>query len=821
MMSFPLAINRYRIGLSLLCILSLAALYLIVYSARIESGDSLRLLDVATSLVRHGDYGRDESLWFVQPAIIPPDMEYPLATQEAVEYFPVAVVSLFYRLGDMLPGIGYIQVVWLLNICLTALSGGVFFWLALVYGYSERTALIAAWVYGAATIVLPYSKTLFRETPVMFFLLLALFCLACLRRSCLWRGRLLWGMGAIFAAVAAFLMKDSAVMAFPALLCLILPLPKIISHQPILRYLGGVLLLFLVAALIVIVYNETIFNALAQTLFMPLGISTTYIRPALHTYLFSVGGSLWGTSPVLLLALPGLWWLWRHKQMRLIGCVLLAVIGYAAGHALLTDIHWFGGLSWPSRFMVPVVPIIMVAVLPVIDSLFSPQSPSTNEKISAKQRAVLRGFAWLIFAILLVYSLWIQFNAVALPWTHYLDLLPEGVPLEWSDGLNRLEFLRWVLLPGSWQTLGFDFAWTRAGVAGWLLFYGIFAFVWAFAAGICVWLRAWAHGIGGFIAITGLMFLLGLYGSLRQLYENDGLYYAQKTALHDVLHILEAEAQPGDVLLLADETYSKFMLNYNRLTSPRVITLPYQPGERASEKAPVLVEADNPVDLLSGDRAWLTPNVLDHVAMKHDRVWLLAHNGPYLPWAVRPVERFLSQQHYLLRVFETGDPTVRLLEYSLIAAPNPYDFLSPEVLTDLQFGESLRLEGYTLPKGIYYQAGDVLPISFYWRADAPLERDYVVAWFVTRADGTAPPIQGRDTPPYDGFAPTTTWQPGLPVWDNHALRLPSDLTAGEYRLWVTVYFYGDAGVERLPVTGAETLEGTIGVLPSVITITTP
>ncbi len=816
MMMSQLAINRYRLGLSLLCILSLAALYCIVYSARIESGDSLRLLDVATSIVRHGDYGRDESLWFVQPVIIPPDAVYPLALDETVEYLPVALISLLYRLGDILPQVGYIHIVWFMNIILTAFSGSVLFWLLLLYGYSERTAVITTGLYGTATIVLPYSKTLFRETPVMVFLLLTLFCLECCRRQQKIHGRILWGLAAGVMAVAAVLTKDSAVMAFPALLCVLLPMPRPIAEQRWLRYALALMIVLSFVALIIVVYVEPIFN-LIEPILIQIGFATTYTRVALHTYLFSVGGSLWGTSPILLLALPGFWLLWQQRQARLIIGILLLMVGYAIGHALLTDVHWFGGLSWPSRFMVPVVPFVMLAVAPTIDRLFSlPIMANASTK-----QFIKRSPLFLAVASLLLYSLWIQFNAVALPWTHYIDLLPAGVTQEWSDGLNRLEYLRWVLLPPSWERLGFDFAWTRANVPGWVPFYGVLALIWAGVVGTCLYYGRFLRWLRFFISVTVLIFLIGLYASLRQLYEQDGLYYADKTALHDVLNILETETQPGDVLLLANETYSKFMLNYHRLSYPRVLTLPYQPGERASEKEPVLVEAHNPIDLLSGDRAFLTPNILDHVAMHHDRVWLLAHNSPYLPWAVRPVERFLGQQHYLLRVFETGDPTVRLLEYSLIAAPNPYDFVSPEILTDLQFGESIQLEGYTLPQGNRYQAGDVLPVSFYWRSNLPLDRDYVIAWFITRADYTQPPLQGQDTMPYAGFAPTTTWQPNMPVWDNHALRLPPDIAPGEYRLWVLMYFNDATGLQRLPVTGTETLEGTIGVLPGVITIAAP
>jgi hypothetical protein len=51
------------------------------------------------------------------------------------------------------------------------------------------------------------------------------------------------------------------------------------------------------------------------------------------------------------------------------------------------------------------------------------------------------------------------------------------------------------------------------------------------------------------------------------------------------------------------------------------------------------------------------------------------------------------------------------------------------------------------------------------------------------------------------------------------MRLPADLPAGDYRLWVLWYrWQSDGTTVRLPVTGAETREDTIGVLPTHITI---
>jgi hypothetical protein len=161
---------------------------------------------------------------------------------------------------------------------------------------------------------------------------------------------------------------------------------------------------------------------------------------------------------------------------------------------------------------------------------------------------------------------------------------------------------------------------------------------------------------------------------------------------------------------------------------------------------------------------------------------------------------------------------VRLIEYSTALAPDPYAFIGPEYTTDLVYGDALELLGYELPNGTAYQLGAVLPISLYWQASQMLEQDYKVAWFLRAADG-APVAQGWDVEPVAGFAPTSSWRVGVPVWDNRALRLPDDLQPGEYRLWVVVYRAdGGGNINNLPVTGSETLDGYIGVLPITITV---
>jgi hypothetical protein len=158
-----------------------------------------------------------------------------------------------------------------------------------------------------------------------------------------------------------------------------------------------------------------------------------------------------------------------------------------------------------------------------------------------------------------------------------------------------------------------------------------------------------------------------------------------------------------------------------------------------------------------------------------------------------------------------------LIEYSTVSAPDMFAFRAPDRLTDLVYGDVIRLVGFDLPIGTEYTSGSALPVSLYWQTAAPLEPNYSVGLFLRDANGY--PAAQSDWQPAGYFAPTSGWQVGVPVWDHRALSLPLDLPPGEYQIWVKVYDNpaGGAPVD-LTVTGAETLDAGIGVLPVRITV---
>jgi 4-amino-4-deoxy-L-arabinose transferase-like glycosyltransferase len=112
------------------------------------------------------------------------------------------------------------------------------------------------------------------------------------------------------------------------------------------------------------------------------------------------------------------------------------------------------------------------------------------------------------------------------------------------------------------------------------------------------------------------------------------------------------------------------------------------------------------------------------------------------------------------------------------------------------FGGEISLVGHSpIPEKIV--AGEILPLTFMWQAQAEISSEYKV--FVHLLDGEGRIVAQRDSAPVGGWLPTTSWQVGGSIRDNHGLLIPGSVVAGEYRLMAGLY---DAEGGRLPVRDA-------------------
>lgn len=800
--------HPYRAGAVVrLCVfvfVFLGSLYMLFYTADYkEFGDSAFIFNITASLARYGDTQFD-----LLASIYPdrpdnrffPERLYPLFTYDEDLLSPTLAVPL-YALAYQLPGIGLVHAAWLLNVILSALTGVVMVLYALTLGYSTRTAAAAALTLGTGTLCLPYARSFLQEPSVtLVTLLLALL---------LHRWRASQYRAIVYVPVIGVLLfallngKLSAPVALPALLLVMLP--------PIhARWLGAqwahavaLLMVMFGVTLVAFVPLNDLLNAVSRWVSLPY-FDTTYTATAIRTYFFGIGAGLWATSPPALLALPGAAMLINLGRTRYVWVGVLMTLGYTFGYGLFRGEPWFGSVTWPVRFLLPVIPFLIITALPVI------------EHVVHQRRAY---WLRLVFVVLLVYALWINLNAVSYRWDTYDKLLPAGVLMTQGEAAFNPAWLPWVLLPRLWGERPFDFAWVRTNQPVFPLMFVTLVFV----AGRCIWrtLDVKARVKGGnkrhwlLTAAFGLplMFAAAVYVGLRLIYI-DPLYLGQSRELWAMLRIINAETRQPDMVFITSSDHIAFMLNYGRSPHARLTGLTFQPGERYSpDQTPLVTGTINPYELVSS----ATAPLLRAAAAQRERLWLLTDLGPFHPWAVRAVERLMVYEYYPLREFETA-PHVRLMAFATPEA-SVTTTVEDRIVPDVMFGESMRLDNAYLPGGLAVQPGEMLTVGLYWRINEAAD-DYTVALFLASSGGGAVVTQAVDSFPAGGFIRTSEWPRDWVLRDNRALQVPLDVPPGEYRLWVRLYHRNEDGeLLLLPVTRGAVLDETIAVLPMTISVT--
>lgn len=790
-------ISRFRQPAALFLLLVCA--YLVTYTGRMELGDQLEYFDAVGGVARFGQPWADEAMWQTLPSRLR-ELALPLRPTIAEPLFIQAAAPIYFA-AERMNGIGLVHGVWLFNIAVSPLVAALAFVLALRLGIDRRAALCSALAFGLLTIWWTYSQTFFREPMMIAFLLVAAIALYDIPRLPSAGQRFLALMVAAAMLAVAILTKEAAVFALPGLTMLALPAGWW-DHR---RFRQSIAVGFAALALaaFALIYTPLL-DALAEWLpggylFSPaFQILPETTRIALHTYLLSPGGSLWGSSPVLLLAIPGAWLMWRKNPAYVTAAVLIAA-GYVFGYALLRGEgtmggNWFGGTIWPQRFLLPALPFLAILTAPVWSA--------------ARSRA-----AKTVVIVLCIYSLWWQLSSVAFNWAAYDRVSAEfsfGLTY-WLPGFNVLEHLRPVALLRAIGTEPLNMAWARAGILP-------YALLFVLPLGLIVYAMRQRQRV---IVLLGLAFLLtvGLtYGGLRLLNNRDPLYLSDRADLFRTVASIREQVPVDGVVIVNDPDTTYFWLNHGKVGRRWLVGMPYHPGDRGSFEQPVLVESPDAAQEIS-QRA---PRIIARLAEVRTRLWLFMDSSSDLPWARRPLERFMGERYYRIdEVFISS--YARLLSYAAVPAPEwdsaPVPQVeSPVTFTDPDTGDTLDLLGFSLPEGAALVPGQPFPVSLVWRAQTPPSRDYTAALFVVRADNTFIRAQGLDSWLGATFKTTTLIPAGASIWDNRAVLIPAEWAAGDYRLWVKLYVndYITGQITDLLPSGGEIVEGNIAALAGTI-----
>ncbi len=370
---------RRQTALALSAALFLFAIYLLSYRGGFHSVDEVSMFAVTESLVKFGRLNTDQIAW----------TQWTTSQREAQGFFGTdghvyskkglalsLALAPLYALGLVIPGLGMLQAASLANAILTAASAGLLFGMVRRLGYDGRVAAGVALLYGLATIAWVYSKYLFSEPLAGLLLLAAAYLLVAFRQEGgLWRAALA-GLSAGLAVLARA--NNAFVVPVFGLYLLIVTVSEAANSKKVARWYLALLtpyfllptasfLLGLVPpALLLMGYNWVRAGNPFQT-----GYDLTIFSPnvllGLYKLLFSPLRGLFTYSPLLVLCLPGFVWLWRRCRAE-----TALALGVAGVTVLLFSAWTSGeGLSWGSRFLVPIVPLLCLALAPVLERALS------------------------------------------------------------------------------------------------------------------------------------------------------------------------------------------------------------------------------------------------------------------------------------------------------------------------------------------------------------------------------------------------------------------------------------------------------------------
>lgn len=523
----------------------LFAVYLLSFSGKFHVMDELMGFATGNNLVQHGRPDVDQLIWTNHWQEIPPawwGVDNHLYTKKAPGIALAAAP--FIWLGHTAPGLNAVHTSLLLSAIATALAGSLLFiWLRNL-GFTRPVAALSALGYGLGTIAWVYARFLWE--PAMMALIFLALVWAMFRYQSAPRGGwvLLAGVVAAVGLLMRFEMAAATGLAGMFLLWQAAagqPWKQLPRRLPALARLFGLYLgPSLVVGLGLLYFNYARFGSITETGY---NREMSFIPPWIGGFglLFSPGRGLFIYSPLMLLLFFGLRPAWRRLPRPYFLLVASICVFYWLFYG--SWFAWGGTWGWGPRFLMPVLPLLMVFVA-------EPLAWAVGQ--TGRVKPARTGIGLLALA-----SLFVNFLAVTVDFNeHYLRL-----------GRNDNFVFNWAAMPllGHWKILQeglVDLLWLRPGPTGLAVDASILApaagMVAVTAAGLGLAAVAVArpnHRRAGFVLAPGawlaaLVLVAGLVFVTMQATARAALDEAQAQADLPVLDTLANQAQPGDALLI-------------------------------------------------------------------------------------------------------------------------------------------------------------------------------------------------------------------------------------------------------------------------------
>lgn len=536
--------KRSRILIAAAIFVILGLVYTLIYSGTFTTDDEHILASQSISLAFDSQFNVNRMLGNTRVFIL--SQSSSREAEEAANIEPALALfgALLVKISALLD-IGRVQILFLANIWVTAFTAMILFLTAETLGYSRRTGMILAGLYGLATIALPYSRTFFRDPLAGLFLVCAWMFTQKIKiglgpdhkNAGIW----LWlGFGGF--AAASVLAKNTAALAIPVMLLDILPRfikgrQKKSPHR--LWITAAIILGSLVAILLVWFLVVPRIRLLAR--FTPAYYASLInnfvssphpdLLPALLGAFISPGKSIFIFSPILLLSLWSLIFHFRKAWTAWLYLLLLVIF-----QALFYGPDWAGHVNWGLRFVLPAIPLLILSSAPVIERML----------VSRAGKATLISLAAI--------SIVVQFLGAITPVKQYF-VEKAGI----APAINESAL--------TWQIDQSIILWSAnrliSGVVPDLAVWRNPAILWAILPGFVI------TGGVGFLAIKKkrlvwipvvITILVGIDLIMLVLNRNDPAYYRSRTDFAQSRDYLAEKIGQGDILLL--NSYGLPLWNY-------------------------------------------------------------------------------------------------------------------------------------------------------------------------------------------------------------------------------------------------------------------
>jgi 4-amino-4-deoxy-L-arabinose transferase-like glycosyltransferase len=791
------------------------AVYTLTYVGAFKSNDERALFSGVDSFVKRGQFTVNQIYWdYTNVGMVTSSGEM------VPNYEPgqMALAIPFYLWGRALGAA--VQGVMFFNVLVTAATVALVYLCFLELRFGRRTAALGAFVYAFATLAWPYSRTFFREPLTALAYVVAIYALLRYRPPGPRRWR--WPALAGLSLGLALVTKQISVAAVPSLLLLAYAYERGRPADPgsTLTRQRLAMALAALAPLALVLLGERIYHAATLggvELFARNIVEYTtnpqlsqsaparMMRALLGLSISPYKGLFW-YAPALLLGLIGA--IPFTRRYRWEGVAFLLLVGaHFLGYSRYN--YWSGGVAWGSRYLLPVIPILVLLAGPVLAWLLrdpwryastTPAETLTPQPLRVTS-LLLRVAAWLLIAV----SAAVQVLGVSVDLrTYELRFLLDNADI-WGGIGQAIEAL--YLQPAYSPVLGhlrlllagtepLDFAWVQWREMGtWAFVPAGMGIALAFLAAavvafVLIWRRPQRAGwLGLGMAALAVLVTSALLSIYRQ---GDGRFdpYNVDRFLQPLMERLE-QVECGwqgcdQVLLVPDPALTDYFLNY--LAAPLV--------------------------WYATDAEPLDEKLMEQLLGRYGRIWLARDRSAAADDGEgrRGVERWLAANAYKLDEQRVDDWS-RLVQFS--AAGQPAEVVEPgQTLGDMTLARAeLAIErqpaagrqpaAEPLDDGeVQARPGDVLQLSLHWRAEQAPQGNYTV--FVQLLDAAGQVVAQKDRWPGDGLFPTAGMQAGQTIADN--LAIPLDVPPGRYRLIVGLYQGDVEGYPRLAGPGGDFIE---------------